>query len=62
MSSFMPFYIIQFYCWVGCFSDDEKIIHYLKLVGLERLLDRLGGIDAQTNWNWYVFGWFFFAP
>ncbi|KAK3802731.1 hypothetical protein RRG08_001993 [Elysia crispata] len=33
--------------------DDEKIIHFLKLVGLERLLDRLGGIDAQTDWNWY---------
>lgn len=33
--------------------DDEKILHFLKLVGLERLLDRLGGIDALTDWNWY---------
>ncbi|BFZ07074.1 hypothetical protein BsWGS_10113 [Bradybaena similaris] len=34
-------------------SDDHKIEDYLKIVRLTHLLNRLGGLDAETDWNWY---------
>ena len=37
---------------VSIVTDDEKMHRYLSLVGLEQLLDRLGGLDIDLDWNW----------
>lgn len=37
---------------VSVVTDDEKMHRYLSLVGLEQLLDRLGGLDIDLDWNW----------
>ncbi|CAL1526890.1 unnamed protein product [Lymnaea stagnalis] len=33
--------------------EDNKVHQYLKLVDLTGLLERLGGLDVETDWNWY---------
>ncbi|XP_070179767.1 lysosomal cobalamin transporter ABCD4-like isoform X2 [Littorina saxatilis] len=33
--------------------DDDKMHEYLSLVGLDQLLERLGGLDVDLDWNWY---------
>ncbi|KAK0058447.1 lysosomal cobalamin transporter ABCD4 [Biomphalaria pfeifferi] len=34
-------------------TDEAVILNYLKLVGLEGLVERLGGVNVKTDWNWY---------
>ncbi|XP_059147707.1 lysosomal cobalamin transporter ABCD4-like isoform X2 [Physella acuta] len=33
--------------------DDTKILYYLDLVGLKGLVERLGGLSINADWNWY---------
>ncbi|XP_076441567.1 lysosomal cobalamin transporter ABCD4-like isoform X2 [Babylonia areolata] len=33
--------------------DDERMYRYLSVTGLDKLLDRLGGLDVDKDWNWY---------
>ncbi|XP_067681739.1 lysosomal cobalamin transporter ABCD4-like isoform X2 [Haliotis asinina] len=32
---------------------DDKMYQYLDVVGLRCLVDRIGGLDAAVDWNWY---------
>ncbi|MBN3298720.1 ABCD4 protein, partial [Amia calva] len=33
--------------------DDERIMRFLELAGVESLLKRTGGLDEKVDWNWY---------
>lgn len=33
-------------------ADDYKIYQYLSAVGLDPLVERIGGLDKDMDWNW----------